>query len=185
MANLTPQQRAYIRRRSTVHELDPSEMAGELNIVPFLDIVVNLIMFLLATSEAVLAIVQIEAELPQFGRGGSTTGPKEPSLNLNVTLTDSGIIVTGSGGKLAPGCADVASGRVVTVPKKNGAYDWPGLTQCVAKIKAVPQFSDEQDVIIGADPMVQYEHVVAAMDAVRGDGTQSLFPKVLLSAGVR
>ena len=54
MAKLTPQQRAYIRRRTKVHDPDPSEIAGELNIVPFLDIVVNLIMFLLATSEAVL-----------------------------------------------------------------------------------------------------------------------------------
>ena len=50
---------------------------------------------------------------------------------------------------------------------------------------AVPKFSEERDVIIGADPMIHYEHVVAAMDAVRGDGKQALFPDVLLSAGVR
>jgi biopolymer transport protein TolR len=185
MPKLTSQQRAYIRRRTKVHEPDPSEIAGELNIVPFLDIVVNLIMFLLATSEAVLAIVQIEAQLPQLGGRSGGGAPKEQALNLNVTVTDGGIIVTGSGGKLAPGCQDVSSGRVMTVPKLNDKYDWKALTECVAKIKAVPKFSSETDVIIGADPMIHYEHVVAAMDAVRGDGKQALFPDVLLSAGVR
>ena len=132
MPKLTSQQRAHIRRRSKYHEPDPSELSSELNIVPFLDIVVNLIMFLLATSEAVLAIIQIEAQLPQLSAGAGRAGDKkEPGLNLNVTLTESGIIVTGSGGKLAPGCQDVASGRVITVAKKDGKYDWPGLTECV------------------------------------------------------
>jgi biopolymer transport protein TolR len=185
MAKLTPQQRAYIRRRTKVHEPDPSEIAGELNIVPFLDIVVNLIMFLLATSEAVLAIVQIEAQLPQLGGKSGGGGTTEQTLNLNVTVTDGGVIVTGSGGKLAPGCQEVSSGRVMTVPKRDNNYDWKGLTDCVSKIKAVPKFSDEHEVIIGADPMIQYEHVVAAMDALRGTDKESLFPDVLLSAGVR
>ena len=185
MPKLTSTQRAYIRRRSKYHEPDPSELSSELNIIPFLDIVVNLIMFLLATSEAVLAIIQIEAQLPQLSGGAKSQNNKEPGLNLNVTLTEAGVIVTGSGGKLAPGCQDTASGRVITVAKKNGVYDWAGLTECVAKIKAVPQFSDEHEVIIGADPMIQYEHVVAAMDAVRGNDKNELFPQVLLSAGVR
>ncbi len=186
MPQLSAQQRAYIRRRTKHHEPDPSEIAGELNIVPFLDIVVNLIMFLLATSEAVLAIAQIEAQLPQLGRSGKSTGAAtEPGLNLNVTLTDNGIIVTGSGGKLAPGCQDVATGRVMTVAKTNAAYDWAALTECVKRIKSVPSFADEDEVIIGADPMIAYEHVVSAMDALRGVEGEELFPKVLLSAGVR
>jgi len=181
MPQLTSTQRAYIRRRSKFHEPDPSELSTELNIVPFLDIVVNLIMFLLATSEAVLEIVEIEAQLPQLS-GRSKGAAKEPGLNLNVTLTDNGVIVAGSGGKLAPGCQDVATGRVITVAKKGDAYDWPGLTECVTRIKT--QFANETEVIVGADPMIQYEHVVAAMDALRG-GKGELFPSVLLSAGVR
>ena len=182
MPKLTPTQRAYIRRRTRYHDPDPSELAGELNIIPFLDVVVNLIMFLLATSEAVLAIVQIEAQLPQLGGGGGGK-PKEPGLNLNVTLTDGGVIVTGSGGKLAPGCTDVSTGRVMTVPKKGTDYDWKALTECVAKIKA--QFDDEETVTISADPQIQYEYLVAAMDSVRSKGEKELFPKVLVSVGLR
>ena len=72
MAKFTPKQRAYIRKRTKDSSTDPSEMVGELNIVPFLDIVVNLIMFLLATTEAVLLISPIESDLPKIARGRSS-----------------------------------------------------------------------------------------------------------------
>jgi biopolymer transport protein TolR len=103
VANLTPKQRAYIRKRTKHEEVDPSEAMGELNIIPFLDIVVNLIMFLLMTTTVVLTITQIDSQLPDYRRGvGGRSPTPEASLNLNLTITDSGVIVTGSGGKLAP-----------------------------------------------------------------------------------
>src|SRR6478735_7554569 len=111
MPKFTPKQRSYIRKRSKVVELDPSEVAGELNIIPFLDIVVNLIMFLLATTEAVLLISQIESDLPKIASGRSKGADVATPLNLNVTVTEAGVIVSGSGGKLAPGCTGVDVGR--------------------------------------------------------------------------
>src|ERR1700754_610 len=140
MPKFTAKQRAYIRKRSKDPNLDPSEMVGELNIVPFLDIVVNLIMFLLATTEAVLLISQIESDLPKIARGRSKEQDVATPLNLNVTVTDGGVIISGSGGKLAPGCTGIEQGRALTVPKKANAYDWPGLTECVARVKQ--QFKD-------------------------------------------
>jgi biopolymer transport protein ExbD len=183
MPNFTPKQRNYIRKRGKGVQLDPSEMVGELNIVPFLDIVMNLIMFLLATSEAVLLISQIESDLPKIAKGRSHGADVATPLNLNVTVTEAGVIVSGSGGKLAPGCANIDTGRTITVPKKGKDYDWPGLTECVARIKQ--QFKDEQSVTISADPQVQFEQVVASMDAVRSKGKEELFPQVLISVGVR
>ncbi|MCC6877120.1 MAG: biopolymer transporter ExbD [Sandaracinaceae bacterium] len=181
---LSPTQRVYVRKRTVHHELDPSEASGELNIVPFLDIVVNIIMFLLATTQAVLAIAQLDAQLPTLGRraGGATDTPSS-TLNLSVTLTRNGIIVSGSGGKLAPGCAEMQSGRVITVPMRNNRFDWEGLTTCARRVKS--EFQDEDKVILSADPEIEFEHVVAAMDAMRAHGTEELFPNVLLSAGVR
>src|SRR3972149_3849311 len=192
---LTPAQRQYLRKRTKIHELDPSEVSSELNIVPFLDIVVNLIMFLLMTTTTVLAISQIEAQLPQLSRGvGRRAQAPENALNLNITVTEQGVIVAGSGGKLAPGCQNTASGRVITVPRRVMAvidpathrpaeprrqgmsYDWPALTECVARVHSVPDFQDETQVIVGADPIIQYEHVINAMDAVRGRGTETPFP---------
>src|SRR6201991_1242972 len=110
MPKFTAKQRAYIRKRSKDPNIDPSEMVGELNIVPFLDIVVNLIMFLLATSEYVLLISQIQSDLPQIARGRSKNNDEVSTpLNLNVTVTDAGVLVTGSGGKLAAGCTSIDS----------------------------------------------------------------------------
>jgi biopolymer transport protein TolR len=179
-------QRSYIRKRAHAGDLDPSEIVGELNIIPFLDIVVNLIMFLLATAEFVLLISQIQSDLPQIARGRSkTTNEIQTPLNLNVTVTDMGVLVSGAGGKLAPGCTtiDPAGSRAVTVVRKGKDYDWPGLSECAAKIKS--QFADEDTVTVSADPQIQYEYVVAAMDAVRGKSDQELFPKVMVSVGVR
>jgi biopolymer transport protein TolR len=183
MAKFTPKQRAFIRKRTKDSHVDPSEMVGELNIVPFLDIVVNLIMFLLATTEAVLLISQIESDLPKIARGRSSGADVATPLNLNVTVTESGVIVSGSGGKLAPGCSTIDQGRALTVPKKGNAYDWRGLTDCVVRVKQ--QYKDEHAVTVSADPQVQYEYVVSAMDAVRSRGNDALFPDVLISVGVR
>jgi biopolymer transport protein ExbD len=186
VANLTPKQRAYIRKRTKHEEVDPSEAMGELNIIPFLDIVVNLIMFLLATSEYVLLISQIQSDLPQIARGRKSNDEQVTTpLNLNVTVTDMGVLVSGSGGKLAPGCTtiDPAGSRAVTVARKGKDYDWAGLTECATKIKS--QFDDEDTVTVSADPQIHYEYLVAAMDAVRGKTDQELFPKVMVSVGVR
>jgi biopolymer transport protein TolR len=183
MAKFSPRQRAYIRKRSKHVELDPSEVAGELNIIPFLDIVVNLIMFLLATTEAVLLISQIESDLPKIASGRSKGADVATPLNLNVTVVSAGVLVSGSGGKLAPGCTGIDTGRTVTVPMKGKDYDWTGLTECVARVKE--QFKDEDTVTISADPQVQYEHVVKAMDSVRSKAKEELFPKVLISVGIR
>ena len=184
MPKLTSRQRSYIRKRSKHVELDPSEMMGELNIVPFLDIVVNLIMFLLATTEAVLLMAQIESDLPKISRGRSKNDNSVATpLNLNVVVTDKGVMVSGSGGKLAQGCEAIESGPNLTVPSKGGKYDWAALTTCVAKVKS--KFEDETSVTVSADPQVQYEHVVAAMDAIRNQGQRDLFPDVLISVGVR
>jgi biopolymer transport protein TolR len=183
MAKFTPRQRAYIRKRSKDPTVDPSEMVGELNIVPFLDIVVNLIMFLLATTEAVLLISQIESDLPKIAKGRSKGADVATPLNLNVTVVDGGVIVTGSGGKLARGCTGIDTGRDITVPKKGKDYDWNALTDCMTRVKQ--QYRDEHAVTVSADPQVQYEYVVAAMDAVRNRGKESLFPDVMISVGVR
>jgi biopolymer transport protein TolR len=183
---LSPRQRSYIRKRSTAGNLDPSEIVGELNIIPFLDIVVNLIMFLLATSEYVLLISQIESDLPRIARGRSKSQDSiQTPLNLNVTVTDAGVLVSGSGGKLAPGCTsiDPAGSRSMTVPRKGKDYDWTALTNCVAKVKS--KFGEEDTVTVSADPQIQFEYLVAAMDSVREQGKTELFPKVLVSVGVR
>jgi biopolymer transport protein TolR len=183
---LTGRQAAYLRKRTRHEEPDPSEVAGELNIVPFLDIVTNLILFLLATSAQVMIVAELDAHLPTLsqGRRASSTSDRTSTLNLSVTITENGIIVSGSGGKLAPGCGGTATGRVITVARNTDrSYQWPDLTRCAARVHQ--QFPDETQVILSADPAIEYENIIRAMDALRGDGSDVLFPDVMLSAGVQ
>lgn len=183
---LSARQASYVRKKTTHDEPDPSEVAGELNIVPFLDIVTNLILFLLMTSAQVLIVAELDAHLPALARGRrASSSPEQGStLNLSVTIAESGLIVAGSGGKLAPGCERRMPGRVITVPRNpDGSYDWAALTACVARVHR--EFPDETQVILSADPNIEYENIIHAMDAVREDANGVLFPDVMLSAGVR
>jgi len=177
---LTPSQRQYIRRQTKQVDKDPSELGGELNIIPFLDIVVNLIMFLLVTVMSAVAVSQVAAQLPSYDGRCTGTGCGERGLNLSVTVTPAGMIVAGSGGILSPGCADDgAAARGATVP--TGDYD--ALTACLRRVKE--RFPEEESVILSADPQIPYAELVRAMDASRGDADGALFPEVLISAGVR
>jgi biopolymer transport protein TolR len=182
---LTPRQKSYIRKKTRLHELDPSEASGELNIVPFLDIVTNIIMFLLATTAAVLTTVELEAHLPTLSRGRARGAVDTGStLNLSVTVSEDGIIVAGSGGKLAPGCTQMLSGRVITIPRQaDGTFNFPALTQCLVTVHGT--FPDERQSILTADPNIEFNDIIHAMDAMRSDGTTELFPEIMLSAGVR
>ena len=65
---LSASQRAKIRRLSTPQEMDPAEEGGELNIVPFLDIITNVLMFVLATV-SVIFTATIDSSPPSRGRG--------------------------------------------------------------------------------------------------------------------
>jgi biopolymer transport protein ExbD len=181
---LTSKQRRFVKRKTKQHELDISELDDELNIVPFLDIVINLIMFLLMTISSVAFFAQVDATLPTLGSSRGSRGAEE-TLDLKVHITDEGIMMAGSRGKLAPGCHETAPGRVFAVaPTQGGAdYDWAALTECAATLKTA--FPNETRVTLSADPAIQYEHVIHAMDALRSRGDDDLFPEVLLSGGIR
>ena len=171
MAQLTAAQRGKIRRLSQPKELAPDEEGGELNIVPFLDIIVNILIFVLATV-AVTFTSTIET-MPPAGQGsGVRSAQPEDTLNLTVLLVNDGYSLKASGGNIAPGC--VGAGPGVSIPKKNGKYDVQGLNACAAKLKASnPAFEEEDQVFISANPGMEYQAIIDAMDALRTapDGT--------------
>ena len=140
----------------------------------------------------------------------------DASGSTTVNITRSGHIVFATGGKLAPGCTETQTGRVIKVPAANGRLVWTrqsgrrteagatarSLTECLGRIKE--RVPDENQVILSADPEIEFEHVIGAMDALRGDGLDCecardpsiercqalesrnvLFPCILLSAGQR
>jgi biopolymer transport protein TolR len=173
---LSAAQRAKIRRLSAPKELAPDEEGGELNIVPFLDIVTNVLMFVLATVTTTF-LATIDSFPPKRGGRG---GPSTPTLNLTVIVVPEGFSVKASGGSVAPGCHDTGSG--ITVPKAAGGdYDYKGLNTCVATVKqlAPEAVRDETSVTISANPNIPFQVIVSAIDACRRDEQgNDLFPDV-------
>jgi biopolymer transport protein TolR len=159
---LSAQQRSKIRRLSEPKELDPAEEGGELNIVPFLDIITN---------------VLIDTFPPKLG-GSGMRAPTTPTLGLSVLVVPEGFSVKARGGNVAPGCSDTGPG--LAVAKVNGDYDFTTLNQCVTKLKHLsPEFATESQVTISANPNIPYQAIISTMDAVRKSAEgEELFPDV-------
>jgi biopolymer transport protein ExbD len=172
---LSAGQRSKVRRLSAPKELAADEEGGELNIVPFLDIITNVLMFILA-----IVSVTFTATIDSFPpkRGGRGGGPTTPTLGLTVIVVPEGFSVKAHGGSIAPGCHDTGSG--ITVPK-GADFDYAGLKACVTTIKreAPEEVRDEMSVTISANPNIQYQIIIGAIDAVRNDDQgKELFPDV-------
>ncbi|AKF03989.1 ExbD/TolR family protein [Sandaracinus amylolyticus] len=165
--------RALARRRSD------APLDGELNIVPFLDIITNLLLFLLATAGSVMMVAQVDAQLPRGPRGASTNVVATPS----VTIVARGVVIAGPGGFATAECTATTRTYAVAVPRRDGAIDSAALSACAARLHA--SLGQDDRVILSADPNVPYDELVRAMDALRADGDRPLFSDILLSAGVR
>jgi biopolymer transport protein TolR len=156
------------------------EAAGELNLVPYMDIVVNLILFLMLSSTGLVQFGVINVSAPAIGGGsGESDEPKEPPLNLTIAISPKGFFVAGNGGVLpAPGSSNEPS-----IPKVAGKYDYAALTKKLVEVKSA--FRNETKVIVTGDPGTPYEVIVGVMDASRqSEPNNLLFPDVMLSPGL-
>ncbi len=176
-APLSPSQKSRIRRLSQPREPEPGEEAGELNIVPFLDIITNVMMFVLA-SVSVTFIATIDTTPPAIGGNKGRNDVATKALNLSAFITTQGISLKTSSGNIAPGCQGIGAG--ITVPMREaGIYDFAAVTTCAKQLKnARPEFKEETQVTITANPGVEFGAIIDTMDALRKDGEEELFGDV-------
>ncbi len=78
---------------------------------PFLDVVVNLLMFLLLTSASVIGVVQVHAQLPAYGPPRPAPAP----LRLSVTITSEGLVVSAQPEVLSRQQKTIAARRVLAM----------------------------------------------------------------------
>jgi len=172
---LSAAQRSKVRRLSAPREHAPDEAGGELNIVPFLDIITNVLMFVLATI-SVTFTATIDTFPPRAGSGARA--PTTPTLGLTILVVPDGFSLKARGGNVAPGCNDTGPG--IAIGKKDGDYDYAGLKACAAKLKgASADFKDETGVTISGNPPIPYQVIISTMDAVRkNEAGEDMFPEV-------
>jgi biopolymer transport protein TolR len=165
------------------------EVTGELNIVPYLDVVVNLVIFMLLSMTGLISLGVLNVSAPKIGADQvAVAGETGPKLLLTVAIGRQGFYVAGAGGVLGADAAAADTARPPTIPLKDGKYDYAALTTELVKIK--DQYPKETQVILSADPDVVYDVLVQTMDACRdvqvknADGTverKALFFDVSLS----
>lgn len=177
---MTPQRLRTKLRKIREHGEEMAEEGGELNLVPYLDIVTNVIMFMLATTTFAAALGDVNVSSPTTARPEVSTTPPDPTpkndLNLTVSISDKGFTIAASGAVLYQGFSFDAAGNLQqtgtvlpTIPKNpKGEFDYDLLARKMLEIKRTPTAGGETKVIINANPDILYENVVAVLDACRG-----------------
>ena len=165
-------------RRMRDHNEEIEEEAGELNLVPYMDIVTNIIIFLLASVVNQVALGNINVASPTISSGGGAAAenpPDKPPLNLTITVGATGYIIGASGGVLP------------AIPKlPTGQYDYKALTAKLKEIKGTPDAADETKATFNADANIPYDIVIATLDAMRqAEDGKLLFPDVNFAAGIQ
>lgn len=179
-AVMTVTQRLQIQRAvRTNKQRAARDEGGELNVIPFLDIVMNVLMFVLATSTTVFT----STITPTTG-GCCVRGRERDFPTLMVAPT--GYVVAARHGVVAPGCRTLAAGGGVTVPLLDGRHDAAGLTRCLATLRAAagPEspFRVQRSIQVSSAERVPYGELVRALDAARETrpGAGDLYPEVAL-----
>ncbi|MBJ6764288.1 biopolymer transporter ExbD [Myxococcaceae bacterium JPH2] len=165
----------YSRRKLKPRE---EEETGELNIVPYLDILMNLIIFMLLSITGLAAFGTLNVNAPNYGApsaGVAQENADQPKLTLSVLISKKGHYISSEN-------AILGEEGVPSVPMKaDGSYNFEELTAQMVKIKGA--FPKETKVIVAAEPETPYEVLIQTMDAIRetqGTGRQLLFPDVTL-----
>jgi biopolymer transport protein ExbD len=185
---MTPQRLRTKLRKIREHGEEMAEEGGELNLVPYLDIVTNVIMFMLATTTFAAALGDINVTSPTTSSGASASQsnsdqPKN-ELNLTVSVTEKGFTIAAAGAVLYQNFSFDAAGNLTqpsqelpTVPKKpNGDYDYELLNKKMLEIRRSPAAAGESKVLVNANPNIIYDILVQTLDACRGKATQKPDP---------
>jgi biopolymer transport protein TolR len=182
-----------VSRRHKAEE--PSLAEGELNLVPYLDIIVNLNMFMLLTFQVVLEMKVINFNPPASGSSTDIVGKKENEdkiLVLTVLVKETGHAITtdaDSGAREVPkiACVVPKPPAVNDVCFGGRSYDFLTLQKELEALKKRTDIHvDPENLIVVAEPHITYDHVVATLDAARYmvNGTEELFPHVTLGLAV-
>ena len=166
------------------------EDVGELNIVPYLDILMNLIIFMLLSMTGLATFGILNVNAPSYGGPSASANPDQPEtpkLLLTVLISKKGFFVAGAGAVLgqnpAAGAGTSADGAPTVPVRKDGTYDYGTLTSQMVTIKKA--FPNETKVIVGAESEVTYDSLIQTMDSIRetaGSDHKPLFSDVTLAA---
>lgn len=122
----------------------------ELEVTTFLNLMVVLIPFLLLTAVFTKITIQ-ELNLPTQAGGGAA--PLKPPVVIEVMVRKN-VLEIGDGKRVTE-----------TIPKINQKYDYKKLSEKLMVLK--DENKDKEDVAVLMEPEIDYESLIAVMDAVK------------------
>lgn len=171
--------RAAMARRE--EEVEEEEIqGGEINLVPYLDIVTNLMLFLLASVSSGFILGQIDTTLPDHAAASTKpsvnpqTKPDEQPLQLMVSVTKNRMILWSVSG--LEGTLQEPKMSTGLLPPENASdpprFDYKQLNDALLEIakrrwggKLRPM--ETYEILLQADGDIPYETVIAVMDHMR------------------
>lgn len=158
--------------RSHESDEDTGGDAAELNLTPYLDIMMNLVIFLIFSFQVIIEFRLIDVVPPAVSSAASASANPDEKPKPTITL-----VITKEGYRLLSTATDTMP--AVEIPKKNGKYDQTELHDRLVSWKK--DFGLGDSIVFTADLDTEYTVVVEAMDAIRSDKDTLLFPDVLLA----
>jgi biopolymer transport protein TolR len=176
-AQVRAKARKAVARREEEVEQDEIE-GGEINLIPYLDIVTVLMLFILSITSAGFVLGQIDTTLPEHVPADriKPTSPKEDldkELQPVVSVTPKGLIlwsISGLEGTLQE--PKLAIERLPGAPGEAPRYDYQRLNDALYEIAArrwrgKPRPLRSYEIILQADGDIPYETIIEVMDAMR------------------
>ena len=155
--------------------LTEAEESGELNLIPYLDIITTLVIFLVFTFQVIIEFRLIELLPP--ASNATTTNATQIDSEKQITLT---LIITDQGYVLMTNRPDLGTQEI---PKRDGEYDTAELTTTLARVQKDLKLGTS--LVLTASDDTEYKVVVASMDAARSVNGRRLFPDVLLATAYK
>jgi len=149
----------------------------ELNLVPYLDIMVNLIMFLITITAYIVEMKQQTVLAPGGGPCVGENCPpvdEKPKVYLTISVLNQGFAVLSSDAAAVPGFMEDKLA--------NGDYPYGRLQKHLREYKETYELAN--NVILAADSQVPYKVIMTTIDASREDGAGELFPGVTFGVAV-
>lgn len=148
--------------------------SDDLNLVPYLDIMINLIMFMLTVTAYIVELREAPVLAPAYDPGGQSSAAVEKKPFLTVAVTTVSLTIISSRPEEIPAAEYV---------KEGGRYPYARLTQALREYKTVHEL--DPNLVLTADATVPYSSVIEAMDAARSDDKGALFPSINLAVSIK
>lgn len=139
----------------------------EINIVPFIDLMSVLIIFLLVSAVwTQVSMIQIGSSLygKKQQKNEEVKPPPRAEVPFRIDITESGYNV-------------IFGSKRVSIPKRNGQYDKKKLKSELSRVKL--EYQEKKDVVLTMSDDLRYGFLIGAMDEI----LQAGFPEISIATG--